>query len=138
MKITEKASALNLPFGKYVIIGSGIMDALGIRTAEDIDIAVLPELHQVLIENGEWEQEVRYGHIHLKKEGVEITPDLPWHEYATTTQEAINSATVIDGIPFMNLDELKKFKTALGREKDYRDIDLINQYLMEHEPSAGF
>ena len=29
----------------------------------------------------------------------------------------------------MNLNELIKFKTALGREKDFRDIKLINEYL---------
>ena len=137
MTITERVRELDLPFGKYVIIGSGIMDALGIRTAGDVDIAILPELHKELLASGEWEQEEKYGHIHLKREGVEITPDLPWEAYATTTQEAIDSATVIDGIPFMNLEELKKFKKALGREKDYRDIDLIDTYIAEHAPNDG-
>ena len=54
---------------------------------------------------------------------------LTWEAYSTSTQEAIDSATVIGGIPFMNLEELKKFKTALGREKDFRDIQLIEAYL---------
>lgn len=40
-------------------------------------------------------------------------------------EEIISSATLIDGIPFMNLDELIKFKIALGREKDFEDIELI-------------
>jgi hypothetical protein len=31
---------------------------------------------------------------------------------------------IIDGIPFMNLDELIKFKLSQGREKDMRDIEL--------------
>jgi hypothetical protein len=132
MNIIEKAKALNFPAGKYVIVGSGPLDALGIRPANDMDIAVLPELHTRLRETGEWNEDVRYGRVFLQQEGIEIIPELSWPEYPTTTEEAIRSATIIEGIPFMNLSELKKFKQALGREKDFADIALIDEYLKEH------
>ena len=45
MNIIEKAKKLNFPAGEYVIVGSGTLDALGIRQANDLDVAVLPELH---------------------------------------------------------------------------------------------
>ena len=128
MSIIEKVQALELPLGQYVVIGSGIMDALGIRAANDMDIAVLPELHEKLRTSGKWQQEVRYGKVFLLKGNADINPELSWSEYPTTTQEAIDSATIIDGIPFMNLQELKKFKTAMGRAKDLDDIELINNY----------
>lgn len=129
MNIINRVKELKLPFGKYVVIGSGIFEPLGIRPADDIDIAVLPELHEQLRLTGEWEEELRYRKIFLKKEKIEINPELSWSDYKTTTQEAITSATVIDGIPFMNLGELSKFKKALGREKDIKDIKLIEEYL---------
>ena len=118
--------------GEYVIIGSGILDALGIRKANDIDISALPQLYSRLRATGEWNEEERYGKIFLKRNGIEINPQLSWSAYPTSTEEAISSAMIIDGIPFMNLKELRKFKKALGRDKDFADIILIDEYLREH------
>ena len=132
MNIIEKIKKLNLTMGEYVIIGSGILDALGIRKANDIDISALPQLYSRLRATGEWNEEERYGKIFLKRNGIEINPQLSWSAYPTSTEEAISSAMIIDGIPFMNLKELRKFKKALGRYKDFADIILIDEYLREH------
>lgn len=130
MNIIQKIKELNFPQGQYVVVGSGILDVLGIRKATDIDIAVTKELHQKLKESGEWEEHQRYEliRVFLKKDVYEIIPQLNWEDYDTTTEEAISSATIIEDIPFMNLNELIKFKTALGREKDFKDIELIKEY----------
>lgn len=128
--IIEKIKDLNLPPDQYVVIGSGTLAALGIRQASDIDMSVLPELHRKLRKSGEWREEERYGKVFLKKDDFEVNPGLSWEGYKTTTEEAIKSALIIDGIPFLNLEELKKFKTALGREKDLKDIKLIDDYLL--------
>ncbi|MFZ3043817.1 MAG: hypothetical protein WA058_01775 [Minisyncoccia bacterium] len=129
MNIIDKAKELNLPAGEYVIVGSGPLDALGIRTAGDLDIAVTPKLFVQLQATGEWEEEERYGKLFLMREGIDIIPQLSWEAYPTTTAEAIASAMILDGIYLMNLEELKKFKTAMGREKDFADIARIDAYL---------
>jgi len=131
MPIIEKVKKLNLPIGQYVVIGSGILDALGIRSANDIDLTVLPELHENLRSTGLWKEENRYGKIFLIQEGIEINPDISWDAYPVSTEEVIKTAHVIDGVPFMNLDELIRFKTALGREKDFEDIERILDYKKE-------
>ena len=128
MDITLRVSALGLPLGEYVVVGSGILEALAIRAAGDIDLAVTSTLHERLRASGEWEEEVRYGKVFLKREGIDVIPSLEWEAYPTTAEEAIRTATVIDGVPFMNLDELVRFKTALGRDKDLADIALIAAY----------
>jgi hypothetical protein len=128
MNIINKLKELNLPNGEYVVTGAGIMEALGIRDSNDIDIAVTKDLFDELQSTGEWQEVEMYGKIFLKKEGVDVIPTLNWDKYPTTTEEAIASAVIIEGFPFMNLDELCKFKTALGREKDLRDIELIRKY----------
>jgi hypothetical protein len=130
MNIIQRVKTLGLPVGQYVVVGSGVLDALGIRIANDIDLAVLPELHAKLRADWGWKEEERYGKIFLKKDGIDIIPELSWEAYPTTTEQAIASAEVINGVPFMNLHELKKFKTALGREKDFADIKLIDAYLV--------
>lgn len=135
LSIINKVKALNLPLGEYVVAGAGILEALNIRETNDIDLAVIPYLHRKLRESGEWEEEEKYGKIFLKRDKIDVIPQLDWEEYNTTTEEAIKTSTIIDGIPFMNLDELCKFKTALGREKDFRDIKLIREYQKDN-PTA--
>lgn len=129
MDVITEVKKLDLPLGQYVVVGSGIMALLGLRQAKDVDIAVTPDLHAKLRASGEWEEEERYGKIFLKKDGVDIIPRLDWDSYSTTAEEAIASATIIDGVPFMNLNELLAFKRALGRGKDLPDIALITEYL---------
>lgn len=136
MNIIDKVKALNLPLGEYVVAGGGILEALGIRETNDIDLAVTPYLHKKLRETGEWEEEEKYGKIFLKQEKIDVIPQLDWEEYNTTTKDAIGTATIIDGIPFMNLDELCKFKTALGRDKDFKDIELIREYQKNNPTSS--
>jgi len=133
MNIIEKLKSLNLPADQYVVISSGILDVLGIRKANDIDLSITKELHDELRKTGEWKEDVRYGKIFLLKEDIEINPDVSWEDYKTTTKELIETALVVDGINFMNLEEVIKFKKALGREKDFKDIELIEEYLNNKE-----
>jgi hypothetical protein len=128
MNIIQKIKELNLPASQYVVVGSSTMDVLGIRPAGDIDIAVTKELHQELRKTGKWKEYEKYNKIFLVDDTFEIIPELFWEGYDTTTKEAISSALIIEGIPFMNLDEVVKFKTAMDREKDIRDIELIKKY----------
>lgn len=128
MNIIERVKKLNFPFGEYVVIGGGILDALGIRSTDDVDLAVTPKLLKELQATGEWEEEVKHNKTFLKKDDVDINPDISWSEYPTTNEQAIASATVIDGVPFINLEELKRFKTASAREKDLADLVLIEKY----------
>lgn len=133
MNIIQKIKELNLPNDQYVVVSSGILDILGIRKALDVDIAVTKDLFNKIKETGEWEEIEKYNKIFLKKEGFDIIPQLNWEKYITTVEEANKSALLVEDIPFMNLDELIKFKTALGREKDIRDIELIKDYLNKIE-----
>jgi large subunit ribosomal protein L21 len=47
---------------------------------------------------------------------------------ATIGTPYIKEANIINGISFMNLHELVKFKKALGREKDLVDVGLVEEY----------
>ena len=50
MNILQKVKELNLPEGSYVVEGSGVLDVLGIREANDIDLVVSPEVYEKLKE----------------------------------------------------------------------------------------
>ncbi len=141
MTITERVRELSLPFGEYVVVG-GAMEAHGIRPAHDLDIVVTPKLFETLIQDGwpvcdcdgckaEWKE----GSTRrmLKKPGVDILSDYSWkHEYKADTDELIKNADVIEGIPFVQLSELLKWKKAATREKDLKDVALLEEYLKTH------
>lgn len=129
MIIIDRIKALNLPPDQYVVIGSGILDALNLRHAKDIDISTTKKLHQRLRQSGKWEEKTKYDKVFLVSDGVEINPQLNWDKYPTTTEEAIESAMIINGVPFLNIEETIKFKTALGRPKDLADIKLLKNFL---------
>ena len=101
--IFEKVKELDFPFGKYVVVSSGALDALGIRPASDIDIAVTIDLHEKLRKTKKWQEHELYGKVFLKKDIFTIIPQLNWEKYETTTEEAIDSALVIEGVPFMKM-----------------------------------
>lgn len=133
MNIIKKLKELNYPLGSYVVIGGGILSALGIREARDVDMSVTPEFFVELSKSGEYKIEERYGHKFLISDDVEISSRLEWEDYKTTTDEAIKSAEIIEGFPFLNINETIKFKKALGREKDFRDIELLEEYLKKQD-----
>lgn len=132
MDIFEEVKKLNLPPGEYVIVGSGPMAARGIRRYKDIDILVTKKFYKKLIKQG-WKtveiNGVNGKFVVLKNGKFEADKRLCIGDYKPDIEAVIKNAEVINGIPFMRLEELIKFKTALGREKDLKDIELIEKYL---------
>ncbi|MCF7820694.1 MAG: class I SAM-dependent methyltransferase [Candidatus Pacebacteria bacterium] len=128
MNIFQKLKELNLPLGEYVLIGSTPLAARGIREAGDLDMAVTPKLFKQLIESKKYQKVEKYGKTFLEGNDVDIAPQLNWDAYPTTTEEAIKTADIINGYPFLSIAETIKFKKALGRDKDFRDIKLLEDY----------
>lgn len=54
-----------------------------------------------------------------------------------SSHDLIDTAEVIDGVPFTNLDEVILWKTAMGREKDLNDLELIANYRNKQERLAN-
>lgn len=128
MDIFKKLKELNFPLGEYVSVGSAPLAARGIREAGDLDIAVTPKLLKKLIDSKKYQKVEKYGKLFLEADNIEISPELNRDGYFITTEEAIKTADIINGYPFLNITETIKFKKALGREKDFKDIELLKDY----------
>ena len=134
--IFERVKKLNFPIGKYVVVG-GAMEAHGIRKAVDVDFVVTQDLFDDLQKQGWGIKPCLPGDIgkdgtkrKLRKDGVTIISEFSWlDKYFAKTEDLIAGADIIDGIPFVSLDELLKWKKASRREKDLRDTELIETYL---------
>lgn len=118
--------------GQYVVVGGAAMAVHGIRESHDINIAVLPALFSQLREAGNWQMTEIGGRVHLMFGAYEILSDVRIRGYESTIPDLIRTAEIVDGVPFVDLVELRNFKHARGTQKDLVDIKLINDYLLHH------
>lgn len=130
IKLTNQLKALNLPQQQYAVTSSGVLAAHNIREANDFDIVVLPALFEKLkekyptiTENGI--EKIAIGDLEiLGPQSFFInSPEI------ATIEKQIQSSTIINDTPYIKLEYVKKFKEKLGRDKDKKDIELIDKYL---------
>lgn len=129
IEIISKVKKLRLPDGEYVVFGSCPMAACGIREANDIDMYVTTGILQTLKDHG-WQQ------VHKGPGDEPYTYDVyeahdtwSFSPYGPTLEHLLESAMVIDGIPFASLEEVRKWKFASGGTKNVHDVELIDKYL---------
>lgn len=127
--LLEQLKKLDLPTDQFAVTSSGPMAVRGIREAQDLDIVVTDKL---------WvELSKKYQIIPkdlcdtLQIGDVEVLGNFSKNPTSgiATVDEQINTADIIEGVRFVNLDLITRFKQKLGREKDLKDIELIKKYL---------
>lgn len=135
--VIGRIKALGLPQGSFVVIGSGILAALGIRQTSDIDLAADGATYEMLAaESREWtEEDTGHGLRLMSSDGViEVWRDWsPAPSGDWSVEELLRDAVVIDGVAFVSLERVRRWKLWRGREKDLRDVALIDAYRKESE-----
>jgi hypothetical protein len=128
----DLVKSLNLPIGHYAITSSGPLGIRGIRLINDIDLVVDNELWQTLkkkygeiTEDGISKIIIDNGQIEVLGKGSFWSN---YHKEDPTIKDQIAQADIIDGLPFVNLQQVIYFKKKLGREKDLRDMELVEKY----------
>lgn len=122
LKQLEELKFLNLPLGAYAITGSGPLAIRGLREASDVDIVVKKELWNELIKRFD-----PYDERHIKIGNIEI-----WGDFINLTERmdaVIDSAETLSGYPFVTLQDTLSWKRFLNREKDQKDISMIESIL---------
>ncbi len=135
MKAIDEVKKMNLPLGEYLVCGSGILSARGIRKCEDIDLLVTPRLFEDLKKRGWEERDVTIDGRPRKQLSfgtAEAYTDLWYGLVRVDAADLIRRAEIIAGVPFQPIAELLKMKRAMHREKDRLDVALIERYLAEH------
>jgi len=131
----EQLKKLNLPKGKFAIFGSGSLGIRNIRDTHDLDLIVDEDLFDEYKNMSGWEfksfdRDDRHVEM-IENSGIEFYKT--WGPGDWDTHQLINSAEIIDNLPFVRLEEVKKWKEMSGREKDFKDVQLINEYLQKLE-----
>lgn len=129
MNIFEDVKFLNLPIGEYAVVGGGVLAAHGLREHRDVDLVVTKNLYNHLRAIGWSVAEDKLNVLRMEK--YEADSNFHWKEYQPDITKLIKEADIINGIPFVKLQELLIFKKNLGRKKDLEDIKLIEEYLIK-------
>ena len=113
---------LGLSRDEFAIFGSGPLGIRGIRESADVDIIVRPEVWDRLC--GKYAREkdflIRVGDVEVYKN---------WDIWFDDMDALIDDADVIEGYRFVKLKYVLDWKKGNGREKDLRDVALIEAYL---------
>ena len=127
-EIADKVKRLNFSAGKYALFGSVPLAAYGIRDAKDIDIIVIPEFYNELKKTENWREEISpRGNKMLIRGDIEIYSEWNFGSYNPSVRKLIDEARSIDGVPVVELEEVRKWKMAFGRRKDQNDVRLIEK-----------
>lgn len=128
-EIVEKVKLLNLEPGTYLVFGSGPLAAAGIREAGDIDLYVTPEVLQRFIDEG-WEKMFKGPRDEpYVKDMYEAHANWDFSPYAPSLGDLLKSAWSVDGVDFVSLEEVRKWKLASGGAKNLADVEMIDGYL---------
>lgn len=133
----DKVKALNLPLDQIIVIGSGILDQLGIRLAVDIDLAVSSDLMKKLSDGcNDWvENSDDNGRFYLVKSdgSAEVWDGWEFNGQVVSYGELLSQLVEYDDVRFVDLKFLRKWKSWRGREKDVRDVELIDEWRVNNE-----
>lgn len=128
--IISAVKSLHLPDKSYVVFGSCPMALAGIRESSDIDMLITPDLFTDLLKRGWKKHRKAPGDEPIVYGVFEAHDKWNFSSYKPTLDQLRASATIVDGVPFAALEEVKKWKMSSARPKDLKDVELINQYLM--------
>lgn len=127
MKYLEELKKLNLPKDKFAVFGSGVLAIHGIRENKDIDLIVKKDLWRDLTKKYPLYKEEDPGFVpRIRIGNIEIFDNWPPFKELDTL---IDSADIINGIRFVKLEFVLKWKKNFNREKDQNDVKLIEEFL---------
>lgn len=120
---------MGLPLDQLVVIGSGLLDQLDLRTAHDIDLVVSKKLFAQLKDRREYTLAIKHGEECLER----VDPPLEiWHSWGSggvaNFDELYREGQTIDGVRFAATKTIIQQKSERDLKKDRDDIQLLEQY----------
>lgn len=131
MKIKEKLQEIDLNPENSIIIGSSILNTLGLREAKDIDVVVTKEKYDELAQSDRFKKEIANEREILIDDLFEIGTS--WANFGRF-HDLISHSIIINGIRYNTIEFLLSVKKSWinnneGRPKDIKDVKLIEDYL---------
>lgn len=118
--IIKIVKELNLPKNEYWITsGAGLVMHNVKKGTNDVDLGCTKDLFEQLIKKG-YNYKIIEDNLRIMtiSDVVEVIEN--WF---------VDEIIILDGMPVATLESIRKQKLQLGREKDFRDIELIDEFV---------
>ena len=128
---TGRVKELGLSLDQIIVIGSGILDQLGIRKAADVDLVASDEVLEKIASDLDWAEQCdkNQRRYFVKHDGsAEIWDGWEFDGRVLNYEDLLNLSVEYDGVKFVGLDFLRQWKNWRGREKDIQDVELIDEW----------
>ena len=110
---------------------------MGIRSASDIDLAASSDLMKKLSEeSSDWIKKFddNQRFYFVKDDGsAEVWDGWEFNGQVVSYGELLSQLVEYDDVRFVDLKFLRKWKSWRGREKDVRDVELIDEWRVNNE-----
>ncbi len=121
-----------------IVIGSGILGALGIRKSHDIDLVVTQEKYGLLKKSGKFEIKQNHGREILADNLFEIGTSWNVLDKNYKFEDFKSESLIMDDVRYITLDFLHKVKKSWlkdvdVRQKDTDDVKLIEKYVQNNK-----
>lgn len=111
---------MNLPLNQYWITSGAALVIHGVKdTTRDIDLGCTTELVEAFLKKG-----CKCKVVEDNSRIVEVNDNIEILE-----NWFVEKIEFIEGLPVGTLESIKKQKAELGREKDMKDIKLIDEFI---------
>ena len=124
----QKVKDLKLALGTYALFGSAPLGIRNLRECNDVDIITSKELFELCKLNGQWQYSIKNNSSESLSQG-DIELFYKWSSDDFKVDKMISEAEIIDGLPFVKLQTVLRWKKASQREKDLVDVKIIENYL---------
>src|SRR5215469_2031853 len=132
--LKERLGQLGLSVDNSVVIGSGILSALGIRDSRDVDVVVDQGTYDRLSNDDRFREEQHHGHPVLLGDDFEIMASWGVLGEDHTLADLAGQSIAVDAVRYITLGFLLEAKRSWlrdgsARQKDIEDVKLIEAYL---------
>lgn len=126
----EMVDRLGIKKDSYVVIGGAVLEALDLRSTNDVDMVVSDEAYAHYRDTLQWTEFVQdNGKKVLTHDGYNLMHTWMGKSFKRIRQNAFE----LKGVWFMDIDDLIEAKRHLGRRKDASDIALLQTYQRTHK-----
>ena len=129
VNFNDQIQRLNLNSNEFIIMGSGILQALNIRNSNDIDLVVPINTFEKLKKHPSLKLKCRDNYDSLYGEDIEIFTSWTISGESKLFNEIIKDSVIINGLRYASLELTQTIKQADARPKDLQDVRLIKEYL---------
>jgi len=133
VKYINEFRRLPYPKNQMLIISSGVMALLGLRRNKDIDVWVTDSVIKKVAQDKNFiakKSKMDGSTLYETKDGkIEIGSTLGIK--GEDIKEHLKRAVLLYGIHFHSPEDVLKWKKAVNRPKDKKDIELLEKYLRD-------